>query len=109
LFCLENDWVAAPLLDFLAEQESFTGSAAQLHDKLLEHEPDPQGKLSAKRLGRRLRILWPHLESTVDVAKQQKDRKGFLIYTLGRDLNPKNAEFAEFKSRFQQKSLYAHT
>ena len=106
LFCLENDYIAAALLDFLTETESFTGTAKELRSKLAEFEPgfiNEKGKPSVKSIGTRLRTLWPHLENMLEVAEQERDRTRSITYAF----KAPSAEFAEFESRFQQKSLYA--
>ncbi len=99
LFCLENDSVANALLACLASGETFTGTASVLREKLIRTDTDiaalaESGKLSVKRLGKRLSALWPHLEKVLATAKQEGDRKGFTIYTL----KTKSADYAEFQT-----------
>ena len=96
LFCLENDSIGAALLASLATGETFTGSAGELREKIIATDADLADKLSAKRLGKRLSALWPHLKKQLATAKQEKDRKGFTIYTL----KGHSAEYAEFKMPF---------
>jgi len=106
LFCLENDYIASALLDFLAATKGFTGTAKELRGKLVEFDSgfiNEEGKPSAKSIGGRLRALWPHLENMLAIAKQEKDRTRSITYNF----EAPSAEFAEFKSPFQQKSLYA--
>jgi DNA primase len=95
-FCLENDSIATALLSYLANGETFTGTAGELRTKLIETDTDLADKLSVKRLGKRLSMLWPHLEKVLATAKQEKDRNHFTIYTL----KTKSADCAEFQTRF---------
>jgi hypothetical protein len=85
-FCLENDTVAAALLGYLATAGTFTGTAAELAPHLVEIDGDLRdkfsGKLSVKRLGKRLAALWPHFRTQLAIAKQEKDRNHYTIYTL---------------------------
>ena len=53
-----------------------------MRGKLIEADSDLAEKLSVKRLSKRLAALWPHLEKVLATAKQEKDRKGFTIYSL---------------------------
>ena len=94
LFCLENDFVAAPLLDYLDQKKTFTGTASELRDALTELDPgfiNKDGKPSAKSIGRRLQTLWPYLTSSLPVATKDKDRTRTITYTF----TTHNAEFAE--------------
>jgi hypothetical protein len=95
-FCLENDSIATALLTHLANGESFTGTASELREKLITTDTDLADKLSTKRLGKRLSMLWPHLEKVLATAKQEKDRKGFTVYTL----KSRSADYAEFQTPF---------
>ncbi len=95
-FCLENDAIAAALLAYLREAESFTGTAAELAPKLCEADPDLKERLSAKRLGKRLVALWPHLQKALKKASKEADRKGFTVFRF------QSAEFAEFQMAFSQ-------
>ena len=52
-FCLEKDPVGFALLGFLREAKTFTGTAAELLPKIIEVDRELEGRLSAKRLGRR--------------------------------------------------------
>ena len=54
LFCLENDTIATALLAYLANGETFIGTASELREKLIETDTDLADKLSVKRLGKRL-------------------------------------------------------
>jgi hypothetical protein len=94
LFCLENDSIATALLSFLSTGETFNGTSAELRDKLIEQDTDLADKLSVKRLGKRLSALWPHFQKILSTCKQEKDRKGFSIYSL----KAKSADYAEFQT-----------
>jgi len=100
LFCLENDNIASALLVFLANGETFSGTAKELASKLQEIDADLVDKLSAKRLGKRLSALWPHLKKQLQAAKQEKDRKGFTIFTLKSATKTDSADYAEFQTHF---------
>jgi 5S rRNA maturation endonuclease (ribonuclease M5) len=95
IFCLENDAIATALLTFIANAGQFTGAASELREKLIETDTDLAEKLSVKRLGRRIQMLWPHLEKVLH-AKQEKDRNHFTIYTL----KVRSAESAESQTAF---------
>jgi hypothetical protein len=82
-FCLENDNVASALIAHLNEAGRFTGTAAELAPKLIALDADLEGRLSAKRLGKRLSALWPHLQKNLALAHKETDRKGFTVFTLG--------------------------
>jgi hypothetical protein len=83
-FCLENDPAGAALLAMLADGKSFTGTAAELLDVLAEYDldfgEDAKGARgnrlwTAKRLGKRLAILWQYIAELAD-AKQERDNAG---------------------------------
>jgi hypothetical protein len=95
-FCLENDAIATALLTYLANTGQFTGTAKELAPKLQEVDADLVDKLSAKRLGKRLTALWPHLKKQLAAAKQEKDRNHYTIYTL----KARPADYAEFQMPF---------
>ena len=89
-FCLENDPVGAALLAAIAEGAKFVGTAAKLLDILAQHDTDfsaaahgPRGNRlwSAKRLGKRLAVLWPYIAEMFDT-KRDKDRLGFTLFTI---------------------------
>jgi hypothetical protein len=87
LFCLENDSIATALLACLANVGTFTGTAGELRQKLIETDTElaalaDNGKFSAKRLGKRLSMLWPHLEKVLATAKQETGRGRIITYTL---------------------------
>jgi hypothetical protein len=81
-FCLENDAVGAALLAHLNGAQSFTGTATELAPHIIAADKDLEGKLSAKRLGKRLVALWPHLEKTLKVCRKEADRTGLLHFTF---------------------------
>ena len=81
-FCLENDTVATALLGYLATVESFTGTAADLQPLLIAIDSELTDRLSAKRLGKRITALWPHLANVLAVARREKDRKGVFHFTF---------------------------
>ena len=87
LFCLENDTIATALLSCLANCETFNGTAGELRAKIIETDTEfaalaDNGKFSAKRLGKRLSMLWPHLEKVLATAKQETGRGRIITYTL---------------------------
>jgi hypothetical protein len=71
----------------------------------LAADVDLADKLSVKRLGKRLSMLWPHLEKILATGKQEKDRNHYTIYTL----KARDAECAECQSAFSTKPPRAHT
>jgi VirE N-terminal domain len=81
-FCLENDNIASALVAYLGSAGTFTGTAAELAPHLVEMDGDLKDRLGAKRLGRRLTALWPHLHKALAVAKKEPDRTGLLHFTL---------------------------
>jgi hypothetical protein len=82
LFCLENDSIATALLACLASGETFTGTAGELRERMITADTDLADKLSVKRLGKRLSMLWPHLEKVLATAKQETGRGRIITYTL---------------------------
>jgi hypothetical protein len=97
LFCLENDTIATALLTYLANAGQFTGTAKELAPKLQEVDADLVDKLSAKRLGKRLTALWPHLKKQLATAKHETGRGRIVTYTL--KIRP-NGECGEFQTHF---------
>jgi hypothetical protein len=97
LFCLENDAIATALLSYLANAGQFTGTAAELVPKLQEVDGDLVDKLSAKRLGKRLTALWPHLKKQLATAKRETGRGRIITYTL--KIRP-SGECGEFQMPF---------
>jgi hypothetical protein len=109
LFCLENDTLGEALIIFMRDQDEWEGTATELLEALKDAEPDgdmaatkANGKpiWSAKRLGRRLGMLWPHLQKMFK-AKQETGRGRITTYTFK---NRQNGEFGESHSMFWQKS-----
>jgi hypothetical protein len=92
-FCLENDAIGAALLAHLNGAQSFTGTAAELAPHIIAADKDLDGKLSAKRLGKRLSALWPHLQKALAVCKKEQDRTRLWRFTFRA-----NAEYAEFQT-----------
>lgn len=82
-FCLENDTIAAALLAYLANAGTFTGTAKDLVPHLVATDSDLAERLSAKRLGKRLAALWPHLQVASPGATKAKDRHGFTVFKFG--------------------------
>jgi hypothetical protein len=109
LFCLENDAIATALLAALASGETFTGTASELREKLIATDTDLADKLSAKRLGKRLSMLWPHLEKVLATAKQETGRGRVITYTLKSQQIDQSGEFGEFQSAILTKPSRAHT
>jgi hypothetical protein len=72
LLCIETDFVGSALLEYLENKESFNGTATELRDELIRADSELEDKLSAKRLGKRLDMVWPHLEK-VFRAEKEKD------------------------------------
>ena len=98
-FCLENDPVGSAVVAFMANRKLWEGTAAELLERLKEIDPDmaatrPNGKpeWSSKRLGRRLSMLWPHLEKSFASATKEPDRKGATVFSFN------TAECAGFQS-----------
>ena len=92
-FCLENDSIAAALLAYLATVGTFTGTAKELVPHLVATDGDLAERLSAKRLGKRLAALWPHLQKALAVARRETDRTAVLQFTFRA-----NAGFAGFQT-----------
>ncbi len=96
-FCLENDAIGAALLSYLGDAHYFSGTAAELLPHLVEVDGELKDRLSAKRLGKRLSALWPHLHSTLATARRELNRKEITIFTF------KSAGFAGFQSAISLK------
>lgn len=94
-FCLENDSIAAALITYLRTAGTFTGTAAELAPHLIAMDSDLSGRLSAKRLGKRLAALWPHLAKALPVARKEADRNGCTAFTF-----KASAGFAGFQTVF---------
>jgi len=98
-FCVENDIALGPaLLGFMSGRTGWEGTAKELLDDLQNvdgNDMNATDKLgrplwSARRVGKRLNMLWPHLEKMIG-AKQTKDRNHTTTYYF----EPQSAEFAE--------------
>lgn len=100
-FNLENDWIGAAVLE-LVRNEPFAGTAGALLDALKAIEPDFDGKLSAKRLAKRLAKLWPHLENVLRAEQVRDGHAETLVYSLH---PPDIAGYAGFETAFSGKSL----
>ena len=101
-FCLENDSVGCALLAYLRESREFSGTAAELLPRLQAIDPElslSAKPLSAKRLGKRISMLWPHLTKSLGFARRDKDRNGIAIFTL------RHAGFAGFEEVISIKPL----
>lgn len=96
-FCLENDVVGAALLEFLKKVGNFTGTAAELVPKLVEIDPDLKERLSARRLGKRLSSMWPHLEKALSKSFRETNRNDSTVFTF-----QATAGFAGFKTAFSR-------
>jgi hypothetical protein len=82
-FCLENDAFGVALTGYLREQPTFSDTANQLASRLNFWNTDSNSNpWTAKGVGKRLTLLWPHLEKVLTVAKRQTDRKGITTFTL---------------------------
>ena len=103
LFNLENDWIGAPLLQLLADGP-FRGDAGELLAALVAIDPDLDGKLSAKRLGKRLAKLWPHLQSVCNARQERDAHTKKIVYDMQKPVTA--AGFAGFETAFSEKSLY---
>lgn len=93
-FCLENDSITSALMTFLRDVGSWSGTAAALVPHLVAVDGDLKDRLSARRLGKRLATVWPHLQKQTTLARKETDRKNFTVFTF--ESRP-TAEFAEFK------------
>ncbi len=103
VFCLENDFIGAALLGYLQTAGQFTGTAKELCERLIEADADLDGKLSPKRLGKRLVAIMPHLRHVLQTARDETDRKGFKVFTFKSDGQSQTADFADFQSAFSDK------
>lgn len=86
-FCLENDPIGAALLVLLDNAPYWAGPAAALLERLQEIDADlgavrDDGKpvWGAKRLGKRLAAIWPHVLVAFPGSTAEKDRKGVQLY-----------------------------
>ena len=97
-FCLENDNIGAALLAYLRTVESFNGTAGELAPHLIATDPELEGRLSAKRLGKRLAAIWPHLQASLSRCSREPDRNGVCHFEFCQ-----SAGFAGFQSAISPK------
>ncbi len=96
LFCLESDSLGSALLAQIRAQGEFKGVASVLLQSMREHgHIDPESRLTAKGLGKRLEGLWPHIESVLG-GHREKDRSGTWCYRIGhkKSTHPPTGEMA---------------
>ena len=98
LFNLENDFVGAAIVEALRGGEPFIGTAAALLERLTGNDPSLEGTLSAKRLGKRMGKLWPHLQAVLS-ARQDVCHGKSILYTL----KPPSGGFGGFQTAFSEK------
>jgi hypothetical protein len=75
-FCLENDFIGSALMAYMQTAQTFNGSAAELVPKLVEVDSELKERLSAKRLGKRLSAIWPHIAANYE-ARRFDERGGW--------------------------------
>jgi len=81
LFNIQNDDIGATILEIVAERGQWSGTSAELLSSVTEKDTGLAGKLTVKRLGKRLAKLWPHLESVLQGTKVPH-RDGILTYAF---------------------------
>jgi len=94
-FNLENDDVGMSIIGLMENNASFNGTASELLALLVVIDPSFEGKLSIKRLGKRINRLWPHLVSMFN-AKQEKGHANLINYHFtqqNQSPNPKEQDF----------------
>lgn len=86
-FCLENDPIGAALMTMLQNTTHWAGTAAALLERLQEIDQDlgavrDDGKpiWGAKRVGKRLAAIWPHVVVAFPGSTGEKDRNGVQEY-----------------------------
>ncbi len=99
MFNLENDEVGAAMIELMRTDESFSGTSAELLEKLKVIDPGFEGRLSAKRLAKRINRLWPHLAAAFN-GKQDKGHGGLNNFYFDRP----NGGFGGFETAFSEKS-----
>lgn len=99
-FCVENDSIGASLKTYLDAEGKFSGTAAELLEKLRAIDPDLEGK-SVKSLGKRLAKLWPHLQAIFS-AKEDTGHGGAKVYRF------KRGDFGDFQTGFSTNPPYTH-
>lgn len=102
LFNLENDAIGAAVLEAMRSGVPFNGTASELLERLKANDASLEGTLSAKRLGRRMGKLWPHLEAVLS-ARQEVGHGGGLRYSLK---PPSNGDNGDFETAFSEKSAW---
>lgn len=75
MFNLENDEVGNAMIELMQIQNTFEGTASELLEQLKTIDSSFEGRMSVKRLAKRLVRLWPHLVSMFD-AKQEPGHGG---------------------------------
>jgi hypothetical protein len=80
-FLLENDPTGSALVNYLRVVGTFRGTAAQLVPHLIEIDPDLDGRVSARGLGKHLCNIWPHVQKALQ-ADKQSGRGGFTIFSF---------------------------
>ena len=70
LFNLENDTIGAVLLESMRSGLNFYGTAAELLERLKTTDPTLDSHLSARRLGKRIARLWPHLVAVLQAVQE---------------------------------------
>ena len=105
LFILENDAIGAGILETMRRGIPFDGTAADLLERMKGTDPSLEGTLSAKRLGKRLAKLWPHLQAVLG-ARQEPGAGGKIRYTLK---PPSESCFSWFGTAFSEKSYARDT
>ena len=100
LFNIENDTIGAVLLEAM-QADRFTGTTAELLERLKAVDPSLEGTLSVKRLAKRIERLWPHMEATFK-ARKEKGHGGINQLVL---FPPAAGGFGGFETAFSGKSL----
>ena len=82
-FNLENDELGAGLLALMTNRDTFSGSAADMLDAFnaVDAAMFNAEKWTAKRVGKRLAKIWPHVESVLR-GRMEKDRNHVAQYRL---------------------------
>lgn len=101
LFNLENDSIAATILEMLRNGIPFAGTASELLERLKLTDPSLEGKLSVKRLSNRISKLWPHMEAALQ-AEREVGHGGAMRYTLR---PPRNGDTGDIQTAFPEKFL----
>lgn len=78
-FCIENDAVGAALLALVEANGVVAGTAAELGPRLVGVDSELEGRVTPKRLGKRLASLWPHLERVLN-ARKEASRTGISVF-----------------------------